>query len=78
MGQFQGGPAHLAAYFNPKGKQVGDHGGPDLDQDGILRGPVKSFDFRFGLIQGKKSRNLPMLLIEVSHRQGGQEKAPGR
>jgi hypothetical protein len=53
-GQFENGPAPLALHFQPKQEQGGDHGSPDLNQDGVLRNALKSFDFQIVLNPPKK------------------------
>ena len=76
-GKFQESPARFAFKFEPDQEQVSDQGGPDLDEHGILGGPIKSLDLQVLLDPLEKEFNLPAAAIKLGYLQGGQVQAVG-
>lgn len=70
-GKFQESPSDLALEFEPDQEQVSDQGGPDLDEHGILGGPVKGLDLQVLLDPFEKKFDLPAATIELGHLQVG-------
>jgi hypothetical protein len=66
-GELQESPARLALEFKPYQQQICDQGGPDLDEDGILGGPVKVLNFQVLLDSLEKEFDLPAAAVELGH-----------
>jgi hypothetical protein len=76
-GELQDAPTRLTFEFKPDQEQLGDQGGPNLEQHGIPGGAVKSLDLQVLLDSLEKPLDLPAAAVELSHLQGGQIPAVG-
>ncbi len=74
MGQtgFQESQSDLALKFEPDQDQVGDQGGPDLDEHSILGSAVKDLDHLVLFNPFEKEFNLPTTAVKFGQLQGGQ------
>ena len=75
--ELQGSPARFAFEPEPNQEQIGNQGGPDLDEHGILGGAVKGLDFQTLLDPLEKEFDLPVAAVEFGHLESGQVQAVG-